>query len=145
MEILDVTLLEPKFKHSTIFQQFDGLLEGESFIIHNDHDPKPLYYQMIVERGKTFDWEYLLGGPDFWEVKISKLNVGEKATTIGELVANDYRKAEVFSKFGLDYSCGWKKSLKEACYEKGIDDKQVTMELAEVEHKAKALALDYNS
>jgi regulator of cell morphogenesis and NO signaling len=145
MKILDVTKLEPKFKHSTIFEQFDTLLQGESFVIHNGHDPKPLYYQMIAERGQTFDWEYLLEGPYFWEVKISKLNVGEKATTIGELVANDYRKAEVFNKFGLNYNCDWKKSLKEACNEKGIDNKEVTTALAEVEHKAKALALDYNS
>lgn len=145
MKILDVTLLEPKFKHSTIFRQFDDLIGGESFIIHNDHDPKPLYYQMIAERGKTFDWEYLLEGPDFWEVKISKLISGEKATSLGELVAADYRKAEVFGKFGLDFSCGWKKSLKEACNEKGIDDEEVTSALAEVERQPTGMPLDYNS
>ncbi len=145
MEILDVTLLEPKFKHSTIFKQFDGLLGGESFIIHNDHDPKPLYYQMIAERGKTFDWEYILEGPDFWEVKISKLNTEEKTTTIGELVAKDYRKAEVFSKFGLDFSCGGKKSLRAACNEKGIDEKEVTTALAEIERQPKSMLLDFNS
>ena len=45
METLDVTKIEPRFKHSTIFQTYEDLAEGESFIIHNDHDPKPLYYQ----------------------------------------------------------------------------------------------------
>ncbi|PKP34391.1 MAG: iron-sulfur cluster repair di-iron protein, partial [Bacteroidetes bacterium HGW-Bacteroidetes-15] len=74
METLDVTQIEPKFKHSTIFQRFDALVGGESFVIHNDHDPKPLYYQMVAERGQTFDWEYIMEGPQFWEVKISKLN-----------------------------------------------------------------------
>ena len=42
-EILDVTKIEPKRKHPVIFQHFDGLEQGEAFIISNDHDPKPLY------------------------------------------------------------------------------------------------------
>ncbi len=45
IDILDVTLLEPRLKHPTIFEKFDSLEKGETFIIHNDHDPKPLYYQ----------------------------------------------------------------------------------------------------
>ncbi len=43
MEILDVTQIEPRLKHPTIFQKFADLKEGESFIIHNNHNPKPLY------------------------------------------------------------------------------------------------------
>ena len=50
METLDVTKIEPRFKHSTIFQTYEDLAEGESFIIHNDHDPKPLYYQLMPKR-----------------------------------------------------------------------------------------------
>ena len=145
METLDVTQIEPKFKHSTIFQRFDALNGGESFIIHNDHDPKPLYYQMVAERGQTFDWEYILEGPQFWEVKISKLNTGEKQTTIGELVAADYRKAAVFSKFGLDFCCGGKKSLKDACHEKGIDEKVVESALTEVEGQVTNTQHNFNS
>ena len=52
---LDVTQLEPRAKHPTIFQYFDNLKEGESFILHNDHDPKPMYYQLLGERGAIFD------------------------------------------------------------------------------------------
>jgi uncharacterized protein (DUF2249 family) len=40
--ILNVTLLEPRQKHPTIFTRFDELNEGESLTIFNDHDPKPL-------------------------------------------------------------------------------------------------------
>jgi len=145
MEKLDVTQIEPRFKHSTIFETFDKLTGGESFVIHNDHDPKPLYYQMVAERGQTFDWEYILEGPDFWEVKISKLTNGEKPTTIGELVAADYRKAEVFRKFGLDFCCGGKKSLKDACNEKGIEEKEVEVALSEVENQSKNVQHDFNS
>ena len=44
--ILNVTLIEPKLKHPTIFEWFDELVSGESLILHNDHDPKPLYYEL---------------------------------------------------------------------------------------------------
>ena len=77
--ILNVTLLEPRQKHPTIFVRFDELNEGESLIIHNDHDPKPLYYQLIGERGNIFSWEYLEEGPEWWKVKISKRNLGENS------------------------------------------------------------------
>ena len=43
---LDVTILEPRDKHPTIFSRFNELSNGESFVIYNDHDPKPLYFQM---------------------------------------------------------------------------------------------------
>ncbi len=145
MEILDVTQIEPRLKHPTIFKKFDALSGGEAFVIHNDHDPKPLYYQMIAERGQTFDWEYLKEGPEIWEVKISKLNLRKKPLTIGELVTEDFRKAEVFSKYGLDFCCGGAKSLTEACKEKGINEKEVETALTEVESKAKNRQQDFNS
>lgn len=73
MEVLDVTQIEPKLKHPTIFQNYELLAEGKSLILHNDHDPKPLYYQLAAEKGKSFSWEYIMEGPEFWEVKITKL------------------------------------------------------------------------
>ncbi len=75
MKTLDATKIEPRYKHSTIFQTYEDLPVGESFILQNDHDPKPLYYQFTAEKGKEFGWEYLQKGPDVWEVKISKLKV----------------------------------------------------------------------
>jgi len=133
MEILDVTQIEPRLKHPTIFEKFDALSGGQAFVIHNDHDPKPLYYQLIAERGQIFDWEYLKKGPTIWEIKITKFDLSKKPITIGEMVADDFRKAEVFSKFGLDFCCGGTKTLKEACEEKGIDKKEVEAALTEVE------------
>lgn len=133
METIDVTKIEPRFKHPTIFDRFDLLPEGASFVIHNDHDPKPLYYQMIAERGQVFEWEYLTSGPEIWEVKITRLKAGENPKTIGELVASDYRKAEIFRKFGLDFCCGGNKSIKQACEEKGINSNEVEAELKAIE------------
>lgn len=70
--VLDVTVIEPWYKHSTIYEHFDALKEGEAFIIHNDHDPKPLYYALINDRGDIFTWDYLKSGPEIWEIKIGK-------------------------------------------------------------------------
>ena len=70
--ILDVTIIEPRLKHPTIFARFDELKSGESFTLHNDHDHKPMYYQLVGERGDIFTWEYLEQGPDWWKIKITK-------------------------------------------------------------------------
>ena len=127
--ILNVTLLEPRMKHPTIFVRFDELKPGESLTIHNDHDPKPLYYQLLGERGNIFTWEYLEEGPKLWRVKISKREQGQAGETLGEIAAKDLRKAEVFKKYGLDFCCRGKKTVKEACAEKGLDVNKVEQEL----------------
>jgi regulator of cell morphogenesis and NO signaling len=41
--------------------------------------------------------------------------------TVGEIVANDFRTAEVFKKAGIDFCCGGKKGLTETCAGLGID------------------------
>jgi regulator of cell morphogenesis and NO signaling len=117
--VLDVTVIEPKLKHTTVFKYFDALQPGEEFEISNDHDPKPLYYQMIAERGTIFTWDYIEKGPERWRVQIKKNAIG-KGETVGEMAAKDLRKAEVFKKFGIDFCCGGKKSLEQACNEKGL-------------------------
>ncbi|HLF46010.1 MAG TPA: iron-sulfur cluster repair di-iron protein [Chitinophagaceae bacterium] len=131
--ILNVTLLEPRQKHPTIFFHFDELAEGESLTIHNDHDPKPLYYQLLGERGNIFTWEYLEEGPEWWKVKISKKISGENEDTLGQIAAKDLRKAQVFKKYGLDFCCGGKKTVKEACAEKGLDVTKVEQELQQAD------------
>ncbi|MDZ7683494.1 MAG: DUF2249 domain-containing protein [Fodinibius sp.] len=70
---IDVRKIEPKRKHPTIFETFDDLDAGETFVIINDHDPKPLKYEMAAERAdQKFTWKYLEEGPDVWKVRIGK-------------------------------------------------------------------------
>ncbi|MDR3694778.1 iron-sulfur cluster repair di-iron protein [Mucilaginibacter sp.] len=132
LDILDVTVIEPRLKHPTIFEKFDALLPGEAFIINNDHDPKPLYYQLLAERGQIFTWDYLEKGPETWQVKIAKKTDAENSETIGEIVAKDYRKAQVFKNMGIDFCCGGKKTIAEVCEKKGIDPDEVERQLAAV-------------
>ncbi|HET8827752.1 MAG TPA: iron-sulfur cluster repair di-iron protein, partial [Pelobium sp.] len=61
-------------------------------------------------------------------VKIEKRQLNADQT-IGEMVTKDFRKAQVFKKFGIDFCCGGKKTLKEVCDKKGIDTKLVEKEL----------------
>lgn len=70
---LDVRVIPPREKHPTIFQTFDALAPGESFILLNDHDPRPLRYQFEAEHAGQFGWSYLEQGPAVWRVAISKV------------------------------------------------------------------------
>lgn len=126
---LDVTAIEPKLKHPTIFHHFDHLTPGNCFVIHNDHDPKPLYYQLLAERGQCFKWTYLQNGPDIWLVEISKNP--DNSETLASLSTADFRKAEVFKKFGLNFSCRGNQSLEDACNEKNINVSLIKNELLE--------------
>ena len=115
--IINVPLIEPRLKHPTIFEKFDAMPEGQSLVILNDHDPKPVYYQLLGERGNVFNWEYLEQGPELWRVRITKKITGAGEETLGEIATKDLRKAEIFKKYGLDFCCGGKKTVKQACAE----------------------------
>lgn len=142
--VLNVTLIEPRLKHPTIFKHFDALKEGEAFQILNDHDPKPLYYQLLGERGNIFTWTYLEKGPQWWRVQIKKNDL-QSGETVGEIAAKDLRKAEVFKKYGIDFCCGGKKSLKQACEEKGLDVEIVEAELESAPQKTTSSANNFNA
>ncbi len=141
---IDVTALEPRMKHPTIFDAFDSIGAGGTVLIHNDHDPKPLYYQLLGERGNCFSWTYLANGPEVWEVEIRKN--GANGETVGEIAAKDMRKAELLKKLGIDFCCGGKKSLEDACAEKGLDVNKVKAELEQSEKMpATGPQLDFNT
>lgn len=142
--ILDVTLLEPRVKHPTIFRRYDDLAEGESLIIHNDHDPKPLYYQLLGERGNVFTWEYLEQGPVWFRIKIRKNVRGENEETLGEIAVKDLRKAEIFKKYGIDFCCGGKKTVRQVCDEKGLDFAKIEQELQQIDKDPVSRAVPYD-
>lgn len=142
--ILDVTQLAPREKHPTIFSRYHALDKGQSLTLHNDHDPRPLYYQMQGEMGDVFIWEYLEQGPKWWRVKITKRPDGAGAETLASIVTKDMRKAEVFRKYGLDFCCNGHLTLREACATKGLDVVRIEQELREADKVQTSTALPYN-
>jgi uncharacterized protein (DUF2249 family) len=70
--IIDVRRIVPRDRHPLIFRTFDGLAPGESFELVNDHDPKPLYYQLQAERPGQLAWQYLEQGPEVWRVTVGR-------------------------------------------------------------------------
>ncbi|QRQ59812.1 iron-sulfur cluster repair di-iron protein [Sphingobacterium multivorum] len=131
--LLEVFNMEPRLKHPTIFDHFDALDSGESFIIKNDHDPKPLYYQLLGERGKDLIWNYLESGPEYWQVRLGKPLESETLETVGHIAAKDIRKAEVLKQLGVDFCCGGKQTLKEAAHSVGLDEIELRRRLNQSE------------
>lgn len=70
--ILDIRQTPPRDRHPLIFRRFDALGAGEAFVLVNDHDPKPLFYQFNAERAGAFTWDYVERGPESWQVRIGK-------------------------------------------------------------------------
>jgi uncharacterized protein (DUF2249 family) len=74
---LDVRSEPPVRRHALIFETFEKLAPDAAFELVNDHDPKPLYYQLAAERPGTFTWEYLEEGPQVWRVRIGRASASE--------------------------------------------------------------------
>ncbi|NCT92263.1 DUF2249 domain-containing protein [Cellulomonas sp. APG4] len=70
---LDVRTLAPAQRHQQIFARIAQLEPGEQLVLVNDHDPKPLRYQLDAEEPGQITWEYLAEGPEVWRVRIGRV------------------------------------------------------------------------
>jgi uncharacterized protein (DUF2249 family) len=75
---LDVRVIPPRERHPLIFTRLDALSLGEALLLVNDHDPKPLRYQLMAERPEQFTWEPQEEGPEEWKIRISRVATAEK-------------------------------------------------------------------
>lgn len=66
-------------------------------------------------------------------------------TTIGEIVAIDYRTAEIFEKHGIDFCCGGQMPLAAACQAAGIELAALTSELEALQHAPVDRSQNYSS
>jgi uncharacterized protein (DUF2249 family) len=69
---LDVRTLAHGQRHELIFARLDGLATGDSLVIVNDHDPRPLRYQITAMWPDRFTWTYQEAGPQVWRVSITR-------------------------------------------------------------------------
>lgn len=71
--VVDVRGMVPRDRHPRIFATFDGLPVGGALTLVNDHDPKPLFYQMQAERPGQIAWEPQEEGPERWVIRIARV------------------------------------------------------------------------
>lgn len=69
----------------------------------------------------------------------------QKESKIGNIVAENFRTAQIFEDYGIDFCCGGKKSVSEACGEKGINPDELTGKLTELTRNQNNTHNDYNS
>lgn len=69
---LDVRTLPPPKKHATIHELLEELATGDTLRIVNDHDPRPLRYELEHDYPGAFSWSYVEAGPQTWRVDIQK-------------------------------------------------------------------------
>jgi regulator of cell morphogenesis and NO signaling len=77
------------------------------------------------------------------ESSLIALDIAKRPITVGEMVVADYRKADVFRKFGIDYCCGGKKPLDEICRQKKLNLAEIQTELDALDQTQAPVDHDY--
>lgn len=70
---------------------------------------------------------------------------GMQDRTVSEIAANSLAAVRVFERLGIDYCCGGKRPLSEACREKGYDPESVARELDAETGSSTQEARDWNT
>jgi uncharacterized protein (DUF2249 family) len=81
---IDVRTLRKHDRHPAIFRAYGAVGVGESLVLVNDHDPRPLHDEFEVEYPGGYDWGYLSAEPGNWRIKIIK----RAATPLPRVVAD---------------------------------------------------------
>lgn len=66
-------------------------------------------------------------------------------STIGHIVAEDFRAAAIFKNVGIDFCCGGNKSVETACLEKNIDATKLIAELSDLPSGKSGLTHDFKN
>jgi iron-sulfur cluster repair protein YtfE (RIC family) len=66
-----------------------------------------------------------------------------KNMNVGDIVTDDYRAAEVFKKYGIDYCCGGHQSLEQAASEKKLDIAELELKLSHLDEVKTNRQLNY--
>ncbi|WP_317900029.1 iron-sulfur cluster repair di-iron protein [Aurantibacillus circumpalustris] len=72
------------------------------------------------------------------------MEITEK-NVIGELVAQDYRTAEVFAKYGIDFCCKGNQTIHDVCEKKNINENALIKDLLDIEKSLENSVIDYQA
>jgi regulator of cell morphogenesis and NO signaling len=68
-----------------------------------------------------------------------------ESPSVGSFVANDYRTATVFQKYGIDFCCKGGRSIEEVCENKKINPDELLSELSDVSNMESNQVVDFKS
>jgi uncharacterized protein (DUF2249 family)/quercetin dioxygenase-like cupin family protein len=72
-EELDLCQVPRPQRHRLVFERFDALALGESFVLTNDHNPVLLNRELENTRPGQATWEHLNRGPDRYRIRIRRV------------------------------------------------------------------------
>ena len=81
----------------------------------------------------------------YYKMKKKKKMETLKQTTIGQYVAQDFRTAALFSKYGIDFCCNGNRSIEEACKKKAVNPTDLLQEIESVLSSKNDAGIDFNS
>lgn len=134
--ILDVRTLPAPQRHPRIFALLDQLALGEDLLLINDHEPKPLYYQIQATQPGCFAWEPRQTGVHEWTVRIHRLRpsppLGElnlpvrlphftPLLSVGKLLTRYPASQPVLARFGLAPQADDPRSLRDLARDANVD------------------------
>lgn len=70
--VIDVRQIARGGRHPRVFARYARLAPGETFVLVNSHDPKPLRREFEAIHPGAFSWDYLQTGPEEWRVRIGR-------------------------------------------------------------------------
>lgn len=93
---IDVRDLKPHRRHDVLTTIFGDLGPAEAVVLINDHDPKPLYYELRSMYGDVIEWEYVTQEAGEWIIAIEKTSAtsGHDGTVATTFDVRDIPKPE---------------------------------------------------
>ena len=71
--VVDIGTVDPRERHSMVFDTFAKLAPGQALELVSDHNPEPLLEEFAAELPDEFWWQGERGSSDLWCVLIGKL------------------------------------------------------------------------
>ena len=133
---LDVRTIPPPRRHPRIFGLLDQLAPGQEMVLINDHEPKPLWYQIQTSQPGCFAWDPQLTGAHEWTVRIRRLRLSpplgelhlpEKlphlspALSVGKLLRRYPAATPVLARFGVTPAADDPRALRDLATEENLD------------------------
>ena len=73
--VLDVRQIPHAIRHATIFGALGAIAPGFSLDLVADHNPLPLLAQLAQKHPGDFVATYLVDGPEFWKLRVTRQQV----------------------------------------------------------------------